>query len=335
MNLENIEKNIRYCFTTEDTGMKVYQIIGAKVDLPFCEQTDGAPMELVCLRNRSGGSVVIRVTDTHLKYGIPMDGDFYFVCCKGGFVQTFSMLECGDDEVILRTGAHWCQINEEFTRHSRDSSLYICTGNLALATDGAVFAGGYRFPKSPEGNPVVYVQDGVGIDAQGFPLLMKKDAYRYRTDDRLIAATAAAELCITSKRRILCRAAQTLEESDLAVRIEQCDCGYLVLTKRGDVFFSDIGNDWQQIGKNAVTLASWDGLVAYGDIDGNVYVYQYDRNTLGDCSVLQFPGKYITELAIFGKLVAVKFLDGSFDIADRFTGKSLMGTRFIEPDLTY
>ena len=36
MDLENIEKNIRYCFTAEDTGMKFYQTIGAEVDLLFC-----------------------------------------------------------------------------------------------------------------------------------------------------------------------------------------------------------------------------------------------------------------------------------------------------------
>lgn len=335
MKLENTVENIHYCFTVEDTGMKVYQIVGAEVELPFCDCTGGAAMELVCLRNRAGGPAVIRISGTHLKYSVPENGDFYFVSCKDGFVQTFSTLECSNHEVILRTGTHRCQITEEFTRSSRDCGLYICDGNLALATDGAVLAGGYRFLKSPEGNPVVYVQDGAGIDAWGFPLLPEKDTYRYRTDDRLIVATAEAELCITSERRILCMAEPTLEEIDPAVQITQCDCGYLVLTKFGDVFFSDTGTDWQQIGENAVTLAAWDRWVAYGDIYGNVYAYQYDRNTLGACPVLRFPGKYITELAISEELVAVKFLDNSFDIADRFTGESLMGTRFIEPDLSY
>ena len=335
MNLENTVENIRYCFTVEDTGMKVYQVVGAEVDLPFCDCIDKTAMELVCLRNRSGGQAVIRVADTLLKYVVPNEGEFFFVSCSDAFVQTFPMIECGNHEVILRTGTHWCQMTEEFTRSSRDSGLYICDGNLALTTDGAVLAGSYRFLKSPEGNSVVYVQDGVGIDAQGFALMPEKDAYRYRTDDRLIAATAAAELCVTSERRILCRAKPTLEESDAAVRIAQCDCGYLVLTKCGDVFFSSNGSGWQQIGENAVNLATWDRWVAYGDIYGDVYVYQYDRNTLGACPVLRFPGKHITELAISKELVAVKFLDNSFDIADRFTGKSLIGSRFIEPDLSY
>lgn len=111
---------------------------------------------------------------------------------------------------------------------------------------------------------MVYVQNGVGIDAWGFPLLLEKDTYRYRTDDHLIAATAAAELCITSERSILCRAELTLEESDLAVQIEQCDCGYLVLTKCGDVFFSDTGTSWQHIGENAMALATWNRWVDYG-----------------------------------------------------------------------
>jgi len=178
------------------------------------------------------------------------------------------------------------------------------------------------------------VQNGVGIDAQGFVLLPEEDAYRYRTDDRLIAATAEAELCITSERRILCRAVPTLEEGDPAIRIERCDCGYLVLTKRGDVFFSDNGSGWRHIGENAVTLASWDGLEAYGDIHGNVFAYQYDRHTLGCCPVLRFPGRQITELAASGDFVVVRFLDNTFDIVDRFTGESLMETRFIEPDFT-
>lgn len=138
MNLENIVENICYCFTVENTGMKVFQIVGTEVDLPFCEQTDGAAMELVCFRNRAGGPAVIRISGTYLKYGVPEDGEFYFVSCRGAFVQTFPMLECYNHEVILRTGTHWCQMTEEFTRSSRDSGLYICDGNLALTTDGAV-----------------------------------------------------------------------------------------------------------------------------------------------------------------------------------------------------
>ena len=125
-----------------------------------------------------------------------------------------------------------------------------------------------------------------------------------------------------------------MEESDPAIEIVECDCGYVVLTKSGDIFFSANGCGWEKIGEHAVAMATCNRTVAYGDIQGNVYIYQYDRHTLACGPVLHFEGQ-ITELAVSQDFVVLRFLDNTFDVADRVTGESLMGTRFIQPHFSY
>ena len=157
--------------------------------------------------------------------------------------------------------------------------------------------------------------------------------YPYDTEQSLIAALKWGELCITSDRRILCRGELTLEEADPALNIAVCDHGYVVQTKCGDVWFSTNGRGWQMIGDHSSAIAAVGDLVAWADTDGMVSVYCYRNNSLGCDAVLRFPGRYISEMDVSSNLIALKFLDGSFDVVNRKNGKTVLDDLLVAPDL--
>lgn len=316
-----------------DVGMKIINLLEPNLEIPFCKNTTGKDMVLCKYINKSSKPVFITISDTLLRYRIPKGGKFYCVCCEDEFVQTFPMVKCRGDEITIRTGTHFCILTDECTEYGEEGQKPICEGWLGLDYDGAILAGDYRFTLSEKNNPIVYVNSGTGIDAKGFPVRPHKYHYRYCVDSQLIAALEWGALCITSERKVLCRAKPTLEEADAAIGIATCDHGYLVQTQCGDVYFSSNGRGWQLIGDEATAIAACRNLVAWADRKGNVFVYQHDEHTLACSAVVKKPGRHIVEMDISEQFAVLKFLDGSFDVIDWHTGKTAMGDVFISPDI--
>lgn len=303
--------------------MNCKEVREEKMELALGTDTTGGEMELICLQNTSGKHAVITVCGTTLQYGIPDGGRFYYVGCQGGFVQTFARLRCSDYKAVIRTGMQCWEITEESKVYHEDTDRPICEGNLGLDCDGAVLVGGYRFSLSPYGNPVVYVRDGVGIDSKGMLMCPREYEGRYRQKTGLISAAAWGELCITDKRKVLCRGKQTLKTEDPAVEIAACDDGYLVQTATGGVYASCDGVRWQQTGEQATAIAAFQSLIAWADTQGNVYMCRLDEELSACAATLRFPGKRIIELAISEKLATVMFSDGTFAVLDRHTGRHI------------
>lgn len=318
-------EKMRLIRTVEDTGLKIFETTESENEPPLCKKVEEKEeTELHCVKNGSGGTAVFSIKDTLLKYSVPAGGEFYMNYHWRGFLQTFSMVSCSDHCVVVRTGKQCFEFTDDEYRYWDEEYEPICRGPLRLDCDGAIFPGGYRYTRSAHGNPVVYVKDDTGVDSMGNLLLPYDCRYRYQLEQleqRLISADAQGELCITSDRRILCRGKLTLEEADPAVGIASCYHGYLVHTQCGDVYFSNNGSGWQLIGDLASAIAAYDDLVAWADIHGNVYIYKDGAQNLGCAAVLRFPGKYISEMDISGKLIALKFLDGTFTVMEWGTQK--------------
>ena len=247
-------------------------------------------------------------------------------------MQTFSMVRCSDRKVTVRTGRYIYEMEEERGRRKGEEYEPICRGLTGLDYDGALLSGVHRLPCSWKRNPVVYVQDDIVIDSRGEMMLPQEHRYPYDTELSLISALEWGALCITSDRRVLCRGELTLEEADPALGITTCEHGYLVQTQCGDVYFSTNGRGWQLIGDNASAISASGDLVAWADTEGTVYLYQYGKHNLNCVSVRRFPGRYVTELDVSSRLVALKFLDGRFDVIDWHTGKTALDDLLIAPD---
>ena len=319
-----MEKN-QY-IVVEDTLMKIVECRETNVVIPFCAKSSGKKLELVCLKNETDCLVQISIDGTLLRYCVPAGGKFHFVSCQGGFVQAFPMLHFFNQTVTIRTGRHYCELSEENGRYWEERNAPICGGNLWLDCDGAIRIGGYRFTRTANQNPMVYVRDGTGIDADGL-LIIPEDRYQYRTDRQLMMAVSWGELCITSERSVICRNKPMPEQEEPAVDISVCCYGYLVQTKCGDVFFSETGTDWRKIGKNATAIASDDDLIAFSDIEGNVFVYQICQCSLERKAPMRFQGTHITQLAVSGEMIALWFQDCTFNVLDIHTGKSVLGSK--------
>lgn len=311
--------NMRLIGMVEDTGMKIFETKESENEFPLCKEIAEEGTELFSVKNESGGTAVFSIKDTFLKYSVPDGGRFYMNYHRGGFVQTFSMVNCRDHCVVIRTGKQCFEIEDDGYKYWDEEYEPICKGPLRLDCSGAVFPGGYRYTRSGYGNPVVYVRNDTGIDSMGNVLLPYDRRHWYQIEQRLISADVQGELCITSDRRVLCRGRLTLEEADPAVGIAGCNRGYLVHTQCGDVYFSNNGSGWQLIGDLASAIAAYDDLVTWADIHGNVYVYKDGKQNLGCAAVLRFSGKYISEMDISRKLIALKFLDGTFAVLDWHT----------------
>lgn len=300
--------------------------------LPFCSSTTGREVELVCLTNQSGSKVLLTISGTGLEYGIPDKGRFYYVSCEGAFVQSFPSLSCSDDTVIIRTGRHYCSLKAERGTKFWVDEEPISGSMFALDTDGSFLVGSHRVPLSSTSSPVVCVRDGVCINARGRVVMAPNDL-RYRINKRVITAAAGGELCITDHRKILCRGMLTLEECSQAISALVCDHGYLILSKNAEVWFSSNGEGWQLLSEESCAIAAKHDLIAHADIDGNVHVYRDGEQGLNRCGLLHFPGKHVSEMDISRKFLALKFSDCSFDIFDHRSGKSVLGTCFLPPDI--
>lgn len=300
--------------------------------LPFCSSTAGKDMELVCRTNKTGSNALFTVSGTVFEYSIPNEGRFYYVSCEGAFVHGFSTLSCSDDTVIIRTGRHYCRLNVDRGTKFWEDREPVSGSFFALGTDGSFLVGGHRVPLSSTSSPVVCVRDGVCINSRGRVVMAPNDL-RYRINKRIITAAAGGELCITDHRKILCRGMLTLEECSQAISALVCDHGYLILSKNAEVWFSSNGEGWQLLSEEACAIAAKHDLIAYADIDGNVHVYRDGKQGLNRCALLHFPGKHVSEMDISRKFLALKFSDCTFDIFDHHSGKSVLGTRFLPPDI--
>lgn len=327
------EANLTLLSVVEDTGMKIFELEEEKIEFSFCSDTTNREKQLHCIINNSGRKAKISVCGTPWMFPIPQKGRFYYVICEGKFVHTFPMISCFDRRVMIRTGRYICELEEDRGSYMGEDYVPICMGEAGLDYDGSLLLADRPIPCSQKRNPVVYVRDGIVIDSQGLMLLPKKHRYPYNTELPLIAALSWGRLCITADRRILCQGERTLEEADSALDIAICDHGYAVQTKCGDVYFSTNGRGWQIIGDHASAIAAYGDLVAWADTDGTVFVYCYRKNSLGSDAILRFPGRFISEIDISTDLVALKFLDGSFDVVSRKNGKTVLGDLLVTPDL--
>lgn len=181
------ERTLWLVKTVEKTGMRFWELRdtdpelsdgenslklrvreNGELEFPFCRDTTNREMQLNCMTNKTGKRVTICVAQTLKKVSVPCEGLFYFVSCQGGFVQTFRMVSCSDHRVLIRTGRHYCELEEECCSYHEEKYDPISDGYHRLLYQGGIRSAGMKYSRSWEGNPMVYLLDNVIIDSMGF-----------------------------------------------------------------------------------------------------------------------------------------------------------------------
>ena len=298
----------------------VTMTVRQSTELPFCRSTVGKKMELARLINESDKPIVITVKGTPLGYAIPANGRFHCVLCQGEFVQTFKTIICDTRLTGIRTGAHIYRSDraEDETYWVEETNEPICYGPIGLDWDGSMLVGDYRFPAAWCKTPLIYVQDGVGIDEVGGLIPSVTTYIKYPTDKRYIAVSS--RMAITGDRMPLFDG----KEIDLENPVQTCN---------GDVFYSRSGRKWNKVGQHATAIAASGKYFAYADSAGKVYIYECTDRGVRFRAVQRCGKSMISELDVCKSHMAVKYRDGTFDIIDWHTGNSCFDDSFIRPDI--
>lgn len=316
-------------------NLKVIPLKTPELDLLLCPDVTEKQQELVRFVNPSKEKyALIKVAPVGWQFGIPPKGQFRGVMCGKAFVQPIQTLtNDGKTAAFVRDGYLCYAFDQEGNSYYLDELAPIYRGFYGMDHTGCATIGGYPSPYGENGSPVVYIQDGIGVDAAGGLTMLPEDRVFSPKGYRFILAAAQGNLCITGDRRVICRNEFVLE-GERAVAACACRYGYLVLTQNGETRFSTNGRGWQELDDNAVAISAMDDTIAIGDRNGDVFIYQHNDHSLLGCGKLSFPGKHISEIAVSDETVIVKFSDCSFDIIDWRTKKTCLDDDiFVAPDV--
>ncbi|MBP3684102.1 MAG: hypothetical protein J6J12_03960 [Oscillospiraceae bacterium] len=288
-------------------------------------------LEQTCYVNKTDGPVTVFIENSPQRYGIPRPGGgFFCITCEGQFCQTEKTLYCSDNAVwfsdpwILYTRSEEGEL--VYNTNPRRRSAY--NDSMVRTMDGQFLFHGYRVP-------LVYARDDIGIQETG-ELFIAED-YRkglhgeLLEQHRYIMALAWGELVITTNREAMCMTAGSQKRihwgSKCRDAIDICynNLGNFVLTAKGQVFYTLTGTRWKSLCGNAVAIATrrYTEELAVADQDGNIWIWNWEqvgkkgRVLPTEELLLSFPGKYISEVAISDRLVAVKFSDCTYSVYDR------------------
>ena len=255
-------------------SIHIRKLQGPALTLPLCFDTVGKQLELVRFENPSKHTpAVITVNPGDRRFGVPPGGIFHCVMCGGGFVQSIPTLcNGGKSYALVRNGRTRYEFEQEELSSTREIYEPVCEGFFGLDFEGNVRMGEYRFPCGEHGFPVVYIRDGIGVDAAGLLTVPVRDWAHIPRGYRFLHAWDRGQLCMLSDRRVLCRGKQILNGERC---LDTCICGrgYLILTLDGDALLSTNGVGWQTLENQAVAIAGGGNTIAIADRCGNIYVY--------------------------------------------------------------
>jgi len=304
-------------------NIEIIEISEPTVTLPFCEDVTGKKMRLVQFINTSKifrQQIIVEKVD--MRFGVPPQGFFCCVMCEDAFVQTIPMLKLNQHKAIIRDGHTYYEFTEEgYSKHDDRESL-ISSDALEIDYEGNVLVGEYRFPFGTQGNPLVYVQNDIGIDTEGMPMFRRNEGHDWNKECRIISAINYASLSIREDRQMIRNGLPILKRQK-AVKILEDWHGWIVaLFENGEVKVSKSGKRWSKLAEHIISVSTYDDMLAVADKYGSIYIYKSDKKVWHECKKLHYENSYISEIAICGEKLALKFADCTFDIINWETNTS-------------
>ncbi len=296
--------------------MRIENITQRNWVLPFCKDSTGKKLELVCFYNECPQNAVIEIENTVLRCGIPAFGYRYFVLADNAFVIAFDAIypaeRSGPDILFTGQDHPWgykFRDGNWFYRMDRQRSEF-CSGPIRMLTDGRSWIDGYPGPE------LVYLKNEVGIFADGG--LYARHAYDASAGLRFILGCRDGEFCITSDRKIYKAAARKCRKLPAqAVDIRIFPYGYVVMGAQGELFFSSNGQKWKrEADLTATVIAVGENYVVAAKPGGTLAIYKYDNKTdsLAFHEEIQTPAEHISDLVVVNDLIGWESADCTFDL---------------------
>ena len=311
------------------------------VTLPFCTSIKKKPMRLVQFVNDSADhkmQIIIKKVD--MRFGVPPKGFFYCVMCGDAFVQAVPMLVNHIFDTIICDGLDYHEFDIDDEHYEFDEEIdyqknrekeppIFSPGYFRLGMDynGKIIMND-RYPYVLTGNPLVYVQDGLGIDSEGnavIPEENRADKLRSRIITnrfgKIMAGIFGLRLCISGDRQLVYCQQPVLKGK----KVISIACGYhayVVLLHNGEVRYSRRGTRWSKLTDQAVSISVEENTIAVANKSGEVLLFSIDKDSMCECGKLLFENRYISEIAVCEKKLAVRFADCTFDIVNWETKES-------------
>ena len=338
-------------------NIEIIQRSDAIILLPFCSSIKDEEMRLVQFVNTSEiNKQLIIVEKVDMRFGIPPKGFFYCVMCKDAFVKAVPMIGNSIDKTIIRDGfkSYEFGISDDHNvvdyceKEDKEESVFKgFIGALEIGSNGE-FINRSEFQYDVNVNPVVMIQDHVGIDSKGCLVLpvangaLKAEYMRNKyieclaeiNNQRLISVMSLGSLCITGSRKLVYRG-KTVLKGKKTVAIAKCYNGYAALLRNGEAMFSADGKRWFTLKDQAVAIAAQGDTVAVANKNGEVFVYRSSECAIWIFSKLVYENRYISEIDIYDERLAIRFADCTFEMMNWETSKSYLGEHQTVNDSSY
>ena len=248
--------------------------------IPFCRDVTGQRMKLGCIENFSNLDCVLFIVGTQLRYHLHENERLLCILSEDdAFVQAIARVQYREGDFVFLDGDNMHILYDGSFRFYRNGTL-----EFELKNDETFF-----FHLSDRGNPFVFADHGVAVDADGYLKTPDDSSHRYNKwnshyytepfpeEKQYIFAMYKGRAGITLDRKVVYEDEYIHGIPDPVVAISLSWAGLWALTTKGQIYLTDVENNLEAVlvAENAAAISSsvYERNFVYADTEGDLHVY--------------------------------------------------------------